>query len=235
MTIKQFKDEIGSSIHSIERYDWCTCKWIDTDGILRYRMYQTDIVTVRKNTLILNVDTWCTRTTKDKLNEILGLYLPTARIIQNKSTWYYTSKDDTMRFFNGIKIHTRTGKVLNASKGIKEYNRKDKLKKLIDKYCTKLSKRVTLPYPNSGDCWYCSIFDDGSSEHLLSHLKEGYIHGSLILRALKARGYTDPYFVFELGKTKIGTYTITCIDDSTRSVIIKAVRYFFKDTLGIPR
>lgn len=226
ITLKQFKDSINIDYRNISRYDHNTCKWVGTDGIVRYRMYQTDIVTVDKGVIILDNGGWATRTTKNKINQILeDITAQYNSIFQKGGVWYY--KNILTPFFNGMRINNN-GKVLNASKGVPELKRKVRIKKLIDRYCKKLNKLKTLPLPDSGDCWWCSGFASircSNSDHLLFHLKEQYIHGTLILNALKARGYGDPHFIFRLA-----------IDNmSIRSNIVNAVRHYFKDRFGIPR
>jgi len=79
--------------------------------------------------------------------------------------------------------------------------------------------------PNNGDCWHCLFRDKqgktmgelSSSDHLLQHLKEGYIHGSLIINALKSVGYRLPEVILD-----------------NRGSVIQAVRRYFYKSLGIP-
>jgi len=203
-------------------------------------MYNTDIVTIDKSKGIITLDNggWATATTKVKINQIIKHLLAFyACIYQEKGIWYYTYKTPkslqcltsiNISFFNGMKLDF-TGKVLNPSKGSKVLNKKARLIKLIDKYCDKLKSLKTLPLPGTGDCWYCSMFEQAGSKdnaHLLKHLKEKYVHGSLIMAALKARGYNDPGMIFHLGAQPKG---------SMRGPIIQAVKVYFKTRLGIAR
>ena len=55
--------------------------------------------------------------------------------------------------------------------------------------------------------------------HLIDHLKSVYIHGSLILNALKWAGYTHPEVIFSMDH---------------RNSIVRSVRRYFKFKLGYP-
>jgi len=67
-----------------------------------------------------------------------------------------------------------------------------KLKKQIDNYC-KLITKDNLPVPENGDCWYCLMFDKEGKQkdHLLQHIKEKYLHGSILVNAMREMGYSD--------------------------------------------
>jgi hypothetical protein len=59
-----------------------------------------------------------------------------------------------------------------------------------------------IKQPSSGDCWFCMMVTQhgkplgeaiGDKSHLISHVRQAYIHGSLIYNALKARGRSDTF------------------------------------------
>ena len=86
---------------------------------------------------------------------------------------------------------------------MKKYNIQNyiRYKKEIDKLSRKLEKK------------------DWEATHcLMSHLEEGYIHGSLIYNALKARGYPRPKLIFKMGLT---------------GSIRRGVRKYFRKKLGL--
>ena len=101
---------------------------------------------------------------------------------------------------NGITFD-RSGKCL--SKPTKDNSKsEDKLKAKINKFCAKVNKD-NLPLPDVGDCWFCLLRDkegkgmsDGDTSHLLSHIKEGYLHGSLLVNAMRFKGYSDQQIGF---------------------------------------
>lgn len=93
------------------------------------------------------------------------------------------------------------GKILNPHKN--PPNRR--LTRLIDEYVGRIKKLERIPLPDSGDCWYClfglqrikpgakSIY---GQSHLVLHLEEKYIHGSLIANAVIFGGYNPNYLDF---------------------------------------
>jgi hypothetical protein len=160
----------------------------------------------------------------------MNSYQSECTIIQDKGVWYvstsgnpYQDKDSRVPYFDGIKI--KDGRVVNPKKSA--HRKEQSLLRQIKAYCTAVKKLDTLPTPSGGDCWYCSIHtEDGTSfgdtskdkEHLLGHLKEKYIHGSLILNALQHVGYINPDFIFQM---------------DIRDSIVRAISKYFKSKLGL--
>jgi len=71
----------------------------------------------------------------------------------------------------------------------------------INKF-VKLITAKNLKPPSQGDCWFCLMHtQDGKSlgeatgdkSHLISHIREGYVMGSLIVNACRARGRSDAF------------------------------------------
>jgi hypothetical protein len=71
-------------------------------------------------------------------------------------------------------------------------NKVTKLKKQISKYCNLITKD-NLPVPNGSDCWLCLFMDKEGKQkdHLLEHLKDNYLHGSILVNAMRESGYRD--------------------------------------------
>jgi hypothetical protein len=70
-----------------------------------------------------------------------------------------------------------------------------KVKRKINRYA-RLITEDNLPKPNAGDCWFCLLRDqDGNpveyTDHLWSHIEEGYVHGSILVNAMREKGYDD--------------------------------------------
>jgi hypothetical protein len=110
-------------------------------------------------------------------------------------------------FFDGIIVDAK-GYAPRPSKAflkkLAAHERKvARMNKRIDKFVklciTELTKGI--PMPSGGDCWYCSMVttDDrtpwgdstGNHDHLLDHMREGYVVPSLLVNALRERGYKD--------------------------------------------
>jgi len=185
----------------------------------KIRLHFTDIVSFGNDgSVTYDSGGWKTVTTKDRMNKF-GFYR--ANIYQEESIWYLTSNGETSVFYDGITI-ANSGKILKPKNTDKKAQ---KTLKLIKRYCDKLKSLDKLPYPNNGDCWMCLMFDQNnktgekstSKDHLESHLKEKYIHGSLIFNSLKWAGYNDPALIFQM---------------DIRDSIVNSVRRYFKANLA---
>lgn len=169
-----------------------------------WRLHQTDILIhdPAKKTWTLSSGGWITNTTKDRINRF-----GPARIGQEKGQWFLLGRtpegypDHSVRFpfADGAQVDEQ-GLPLQAKKLEAQGKETAKLLKDINGYCRKVAKVIKekgVPQPNSGDCWMCMFSEvktgkalgevTGDTEHLLSHIKEGYVHGSLIYRAMAAR------------------------------------------------
>jgi hypothetical protein len=156
------------------------------DGTEAIRLHETDIVTlpVDKKTIMLDSGGWRTRTTKERINDFLHSK-NIGRIYQHKGVWYINNS----LFYDEMVLNTN-GKIVS---GVKTINTKkiDSLKKKISKFVNQLSE-TNLPLPNGGDCWVCNILpDNGDNGHLLAHIRENYLHGSLVVSAMRFAGYSD--------------------------------------------
>lgn len=177
-----------------------TVEYHRANGERVVRLHDTDILTFEPNGAVtLNTDGWKTVTTKDCMNRFLPdgytLYSERGVWMLYAGTGYARDKKSTGKrvvYADGMRIGPRGG-ITGAG------NRKndDKLKGLIKRYCTKVKSLALLPMPNGGDCWLCAFvgvdngkpWDEGDKEHFIGHLKEQYVHGSLIVNALKWAGH----------------------------------------------
>ncbi len=169
-----------------------------------WRLHQTDILVRNTKTgdWTLNSGGWITNTTKDRMNE----YGP-VRIGQEKGQWFLfgrgadgaTDYDKRYPYADGMVVG-EDGVPKNVAALEKKSAETAALLKKISKFCTKVHKTIVkdgLPQPSAGDCWLCSMSEvktgkgwgetTGDVEHLLNHMDEGYVHGSLLIRAMKAR------------------------------------------------
>lgn len=182
-----------------------TLKVLYSDGRQAVRYHHTDVITFFPNGDIqLNSGGWRTVTTKLRFNS----YSP-VRVYSDKGIWYVNQPNDKpIPYVDGM-IFDSNGLVKDKGKlnspDLKEVN---KLKKQIGKYVKLVDSLNPIPFPNNGDCWYCCMHDTatnkplgdsvGDISHLMDHLKEGYIHGSIIFNALKERGYKDPGLIIHM-------------------------------------
>lgn len=190
------------------------------EDCISVRLHNTDIVKYYPDGSIeLNTGGWNTLTTKARINE----YAP-IRVYQEKGIWYLMP--DKTPFVDGMKVDSNGVVIGDIDHSI--VNERKELIKKINKYCKAIRKLESIPEPNNGDCWYCLFKDTKNSkpmgeafndtQHLINHLDEMYIHGSLIMNALVWRGYRDPWMIVRM---------------NLRDSIVNAVRDYLKRQLGL--
>jgi hypothetical protein len=151
------------------------------DGTEEIQYHDTNVVIKKPGgIIILNSGGFFTPTTKDRIREYSGI-----DIRQVNGIWYMP---DGSSFYDGITL--KEGKVINPKKP--DEKRVKKIKNDIKKF-TSLITENNLPLPSPGDCWMCLMFDpEGKqTDHLRSHIKEKYLHGSLLINAMRDSGYSD--------------------------------------------
>ena len=202
--------------------------YIRREGAVLYvRLHETDVVTLHPDgRVILDSGGYHTPTTKDRIDRFSPV-----RLYQENSIWYIASGKEWFEkavFYDGIVIGP-DGAPKYPVKGDREVKRVLETKRLVKRYCDKIRALDTLPAPNGGDCWYCLLHDESGESmgelfrdtaHLATHLKDGYVFGSLILNALKVAGYTSPETIWQM---------------DLRDRIVRAVRGYFYKNLGIAR
>ena len=214
-----------------------TVRYTKADGSEVIRLHMTDVVTKKPNgNLVLDSGGWKTPTTKARINEYGKVQVWTDR-----GTWYiggsWNNKTGRLAFYDGIEV-TPDGKPVSANveaTASMVAKADTALKARIKAFVGKLDKMETLPEPNNGDCWFCLFHDqDGKSwgdassntEHFRHHIRDGYLHGSLILNAMKAQGYRD---------TGIGYYwhLFNRGDKWARAAIKRALRQYLGHAFGL--
>lgn len=166
----------------------------DGDFIDQYLRYQdTDIIRwCTDGSIVLNTGGWRTVTTKARYNE----HLDGIQVYQARGIWYVTAgrnsdSASTIEFYDGMVINP-DGSIIDT--GSVESDRVKDYTKRIAKYCKLITEDTIVP-PENGDCWVCMMFEkDGSKsdvDHLESHMDEGYMHGSILVNAMRAAGYRD--------------------------------------------
>ena len=195
-----------------------TFRYRRADGTEVIRLHTTDIIEKRPDgRVILNSGGWKSVTTKDRLNSYSGYSVgskPGGAAAHYRGVWFVRDRSTGAEtpFYDGIILPDAFE---NPAKGEKAAKAAAKLKKEIKAFVdATIPDGARLPEPNGGDCWVCSMFEreavkpatDGlgrnvnsttlDSEHIKSHIKERYMHGSLIWNALAAAGYRHPEFAF---------------------------------------
>jgi len=161
------------------------------------RLHETDVLTFTPSgRTILASGGWRTVTTKDRMNS----YLPMGFAVwSDKGDWsLYRNGSRVAAYRDGLTIGPRGG--IHGAASVRETKGRATLKKRITAFSKLCAASIPLDYPDAGDCLYCQLRteDDQSlgdamkdTDHLLSHMKEGYVVPSLVWSALTEAGY-DP-------------------------------------------
>lgn len=132
-----------------------------------------------------------------------------------------TGTDSLMFRADGTPFHT--DRVLNDGLALVNSRRK-----LIDGFLKGMDKLESLPEPNAGDPWIVDWNPRCIGDEVLTDwLKTHYVNGSLILAALRRKGYGDGGIALFWHDWKHSQ------SKSRRYQIRKAVRDYFKAGFGI--
>src|SRR5580765_409905 len=219
------------------------------DGSRRIRLHQTDIIIFHGDDFTVHSGGYKTITTKDRLNK----YLPAGwRVYSVQGTWYLRHGEDEATFYDGMGSACFYHDVQTSHwRENGQRKLKARIKKFVD---DKLGAGKPWPVPGPGDCWFCSMATvppkaeakpdairnsptrtqsptlgemsgpDAEREHILGHIKEGYMHGSLIVNALRWAGCTD----FYIGMCFRGG------GESFKRVARQRIRRYLQFKLGLP-
>lgn len=200
------------------------------------RLHQTDILIFSPDgTIEYNTGGWKTSTTKERMNSYGTLNLWT-----NRGVWYVGKswEDKSVVYADGIKVMP-DGKITGAGTPPDL-----KILKRIKKYSNDFVAALfagKVPAPSGGDCWDCSLKTESRatmgqishSDHIKSHLKEGYFVPSLLVNA------TERFQIAPIVKNTIAGYWSghsAEIGDWERRIagrdIQKAIYRYVKESLG---
>jgi hypothetical protein len=218
-------------------------------GERRIRLHQTDIIIFDADGFSVHTGGYKTITTKDRLNK----YLPDGwRVYSDKGTWYLRRGEDKAVFEDGMRSdHFERYLKTSSWRENGQAKLKARIKKFVD---DKLGAGKAWPQPSQGDCWFCALTTtppkaeakpdairnsptrtqaptlgetrgpEAEREHILDHIKDGYMHGSLIVNALRWAGCTDFYIgmCFQGGS------------ESFKRVARQRIRRYLQFKLGLP-
>lgn len=213
-----------------------TVEYVREDGTRVIRLHLTDIVEILPcGTIRLNSGGFKTVTTKERIER----YLPKGmRLWSEKGIWWIgkpswmqgNEEEPTYPFKDGMIIKP-DGTVGGTSES--EAKKAKLILKKIDAYAKAVKGLVSLPLPEQGDCWFCSMAEvktgkplgevTGDTSHLMSHLDEKYIHGSLLLNAMRWARMGDLAIAWAFKNS----------DGYARTQAVRAVRRYFKSQLGL--
>ena len=192
------------------------------------RLHETDIMRINANgTITLDSGGWKTATTKARMNE----YLPgNYRVYQEKYNWYVSNGLESIPFYDGIVLPKAFKK--GSKKSDRIVKKEKALTKQINKYIALLDDFEKLPLPGGGDCWFCLFFDSDikggnrsqNTSHLVGHLEDDYIMGSILVNSLRSMGHSDD---------GIGYHLHSEPNSYSRSMIKRALKKFLRLSLGL--
>ena len=188
--------------------------WVTGDRKIRF--HHTDILTFKPDGAIrFDTGGWRTATTLERMN----VHQKLVTMWCEKRIWYavprsklrggypYGKKEDAVVFGDGMIYSPEFGfKNCGNLKELKQYE------KQIREYAKKCVDAMPLPMPDNGDCWYCVLkTDDGKSlgeatgdnDHLLQHVKDGYVVPALVWNILLNKGCVSAHFAAAFDKKEI--------------------------------
>ena len=168
-----------------------TVRVVYLDGTEAIRYHDTDVVTFHPNGNV-TLDAggkFRTATTKSRINEHSGLCLH-----QEKCIWYVGSEQSNkVPFYDGITFD-KDGKLVTEVIE-PDTDKINKTKKAIKRFVSQIDDLEEIPMPELGDCLLCRA---KQTSCLREHIKENYLHGTLIYNALEQKGYQDPIFIMRM-------------------------------------
>ena len=171
--------KVGNNTYLERRPDWA----------IALVLHGTDVVTAyASGAVVLHDGGYKTVTTKDRMNRYVKVY-------QDRGRWYVVHDGITYQYKAGMILYsdgTVEGAATQDDEKAIEHTRK-----LITQYSKLVARSLPLELPSGGDCWYCAMRTidgvplgehTGNTEHLLEHMREGYVVPSLVARAIELYG-----------------------------------------------
>lgn len=193
-----------------------TFKYVAEDGSNVIRLHTTDVVKLLPDgRIVLNSGGWKSVTTKDRMNA----FAPGYHIYSAMGGWKVGRAGKSVAFYDGMILPDA---IDNPSADEQSAQREAETKALKKKIATfaKLYEKG-IPMPGAGDCRLCMMPDHDDTEHLLSHIEEGYAHGTLAVNAMRWAGYDDRRIGFNLHNQ----YAL--------QNVVRAVRRYLQFKLGL--
>lgn len=214
-----FRNLSPAETASAKRVARNTWRYFRADGFECVRLHGTDVCATKGKTVILNSGGWRTVTTKDRMN-----YGP-ARVFSDKGKWVVSFDGKTAPFFDGMRLPHD----LNSVKSKRAQKQEERALARMNKFLGKIKALAVLPEPEAGDCFICRFVTKAGSKAgtcIHDHIREGYIHGSLFVAAMRWAGYRDMGIRLYFDGFNRG-------DKWHRKVILSAMRRYTKAQLGI--
>lgn len=175
------------------------------DDAIAIRFHATDVVVFgRDGRITLDTGGYSTMSTKARINDAIEGY----SIFSVKGRWMVSRGN--VRNPDAVTVPFADGMVISPNGAIsgvdfvaiqRQDQRNAVISKKVKKYCENLTpEKIVEAIENAGgDCFLCLGGNSfGGTEHLESHLDEGYYMAHLFLNVLKSRGYTNADFIMSM-------------------------------------
>ena len=198
-----------------------TFRYTTEDGCEVFRLHTTDVVTrLPDGRIKLNSGGWKSPTTKDRMNA----FAPGYRITSGRGGWYVSSGlpymlPKSVAFYDGMILPDALDNPSAEDQSAQREADAKKLKKEIATFAKLYEKGI--PMPSAGDCWLCMLPDNGDTEHLREHMREGYAHGTLAVNAMRWAGHDDKSIGFHVRS------------DFASHIVVLTVRRYLQFKLGL--
>lgn len=197
------------------------------DNAIALRYHATDVLLFTPKFVEYNSGGWFTYSTKDRMN-----YGPVS-ISSDRGRWFVYPKTAAglpdwncggYFYFDGIRVSNDGRKILKPT-APREISDNSAMKKEINAFVSSaiVALRESLPMPSGGDCWFCAMKDKdgktlgdlGSTDHLIEHMREGYIVPSLLWNAISEAGYRYPEIILGAYENGNGGYRLGGMTNDT--------------------
>lgn len=234
--------EIAGKVCKVAGNTW---EYTTKSGEVVTRLHHTDIVRrlpFPSRSFILSSGGWGTMVTRARINNAL----PSQYGVQSwPDGWYVVDTTSGQRapFYDGMRVPEcfAPGEAPRNATIVAD---RVQLTKQIRRYA---QIDLPLPQPGAGDCWVCMTHREPPAAHhymgqargarvkdqrpdcLRSHLDERYVHGTLIINALRFAGYSEPHIgsLFQAQDNERNRWYRDCVR--------RAVRKYMRLKLGLPR
>jgi hypothetical protein len=184
------------------------------------RLHDTEVVKYHRNgDVSLDSGGWLTPVTKERMHRFTDAFVGST-----KGRWHVTWGSRTVPFANGMVLHP-DGSVSGIPSD-EEVAAQDAANKAARDDIARFLKgitpaRIVAAFDNmGGDCILCRV---GDTSCLALHVEEDYLHGTLMMRALEAKGFNvsvmSGYIYHEAERGRIDR----ALTDSLRRYLTRAM------------
>lgn len=196
-----------------------TFRYTTEDGCEVFRLHTTDVVTrLPDGRIKLDSGGWKSVTTKDRMNAFAPGYM----IFSGKTGWVVAKRGERanpVSFYDGMILPDAIDNPSADEQSAQREAEAKALKKEIATFAKLYEKGI--PTPGAGDCWLCTLPDNGDVEHLREHIREGYAHGTLAVNAMRWAGHDNKSIGFHVNS------------DFASHIVVRAVRRYLQFKLGL--